>query len=231
MAITVPRIFHAPGDPDMERARAAVSRAARGEAQVLELRVPPRPLLRRLLDENVLPRALLLLERDGLHGRVAIVPRRASGEVTIAELLEEDHRRLDEIADCMCRNVHIDRLRSVVLAHLFAAGMRRHLMAEEEILFPLYGGRLGPAGGPMPQLEREHRAMLHYVERVLCSAERVLDTRGRDEAIEDLLRAQRGLAAIVAEHGDREERCLFPMLDRTLDKAHRDEVLRRLVLF
>ena len=46
-----------------------------------------------------------------------------------------------------------------------------------------------------------------------------------------LLRAEKGLAAVVAEHSEREERTLFPLLDRTLRKEHRAEVLRRLVLF
>ena len=80
-------------------------------------------------------------------------------------------------------------------------------------------------------MEREHRAVLHYVERLLRAAERVLDARCRDEATEDLLRAHRGLAGVLAEHNDREERTMFPLLDRTVPEPERWDLLRRIVLF
>ncbi len=222
-------------DSDLDRARRAVSRAARGETQVLEVLVPWRPLLRELLDENALARALLLVERDGRRGRIVVLPRRSTGETTITELLEEDHRRIGEIGARMCRLVHVDPARAVVLAHVLAIGMRRHVGAEEEILFPLSGQRA--TGVPTDVLERDHRAMLHYAEHVLSAAERLLeaqrarDTASQENAGAELLRSHGGLTAVVAEHEDREERTMFPLLDRTLSREHRHEVLRRLVLF
>jgi hypothetical protein len=44
----------------------------------------------------------------------------------------------------------------------------------------------------------------------------VFDTKVRTEAVDDLLRAQRGLAAVLADHNDKEERTLFPLLDHVL---------------
>ena len=213
----------------LARARAAVAEAQKGQARVLEMHVPPRPILQHLLDDGALGCAILLLERDGEHGRIAISPRAARGTPTIAELLEEDHRRLDDIADRMCRSAHIDPMRAVVLANLFGVGIARHIRAEETLLFPAYEARLG--GGATAFMEREHRAILHYVERLLGAAARLLDARVRDGATEDLVRAYRGLAGILADHNDKEERALFPLLDRTLRVPERLTVLRRLVLF
>lgn len=213
------------------RARAAVARAALGESFALVLDTAPRPVLRQLLDEGVLDRAIVLLERDGDHGQIAILPRRVSGSPTIAEVLEEDHRRLDDIADRMCKHAHMDPVQSVVLANLFSSGMTRHVQAEEAILFPAYEARLGKRSNTTALMEREHRAILHYVERLLRSAENVLDAKIRAEAVDDLLRAQRGLAAVLADHNDREERTLFPLLDHVMSEGERSRILHRLVLF
>jgi hemerythrin-like domain-containing protein len=216
----------------LSRARSAVARARLGETTVLEVGGPPRPLLRDLLDEGVLSKALVLLERDGDHGRIAVLPRRGRGLPTIAELLEEDHRRLDDLSDQMCRNLHIDPMRAIVLAHLFSAGMSRHVTAEETVLFPPYEAHFGLSrASTTTMMEREHRAILHYVERLLVAAEHMLQAHDRERAAGDLLRVLRGLNAVIAEHSDKEERTMFPLLDRTLTESQRADILRRLVLF
>jgi hemerythrin-like domain-containing protein len=211
--------------------RTAISRAQMGEAHALEVDVPPRPLLSQLWEDGALARAVVLLERDGLHGRLVVLPRRAEGVPTISELLESDHVRLDDLADRMCRTVQVEPLRAVVLAHLFAGGLKRHIRAEETILFPLFSARLGGETHQVALMEREHVAIVHYVDRLLLAAGRAVDPSWRDEAIEDLLRAQHGLAAVLSEHNDKEERTLFPLLDRTLSEEQRWDVLRQLLLF
>ena len=216
----------------MARARAAVHRAQQGEVVALELEGPPRPVLRDLLDEGVLMRALVLLERDGNHGRIVVTPRRGRGLPMLAEVLEEDHRRLDDLSDQLCRNLHVDPMRAVVLAHLFASGMRRHVTAEENVLFAPYEAHFGlTRDSTTAMMEREHRAILHYLERLLVAAERMLHTEDRHHAIGEILRVVRGLDAVVAEHSDREERTMFPLLDRKLSEGHRADLLRRLILF
>lgn len=211
--------------------RTAIARAQLGEAHALEVDIPPRPLLHQLWEDGALARAVLLLERDGLHGRIAVLPRRAEGVPTIAELLESDHVRLDDIADRMCKNVQVEPLRAVVLAHLFAAGLRRHVRAEEAILFPVFVAQLGGETQQVAQMEREHIAILHYVDRLLLAAERIVDATRREEASEDLLRASHALAGVLSDHNDKEERTLFPTLDRVLAEEQRWKVLRQLLLF
>jgi hemerythrin-like domain-containing protein len=231
MAVQVSAYAHGRGSV-LSRARSAVARAQLGERSVIEVGGPPRPLLRDLLDEGVLKRALVLLERDGDHGRIVVLPRRGRGLPSLAELLEEDHRRLDDLSDQMVRNLHIDPMRAIVLAHLFSAGMRRHVTAEEAVLFPPYEAHFGASRDTTTtMMEREHRAMLHYLERLLVAAQRMLQAHEREQATSDVLRVLRGLNAVVAEHSDKEERTMFPMLDRNLSEPQRTELLRRIVLF
>jgi len=63
------------------------------------------------------------------------------------------------------------------------------------------------------------------------AADRIVDRSTREEAIEDLLRAYQALAYVLAEHNKKEERTLFPLLDRTLPEKERWDILRRLLLF
>jgi iron-sulfur cluster repair protein YtfE (RIC family) len=231
MAVPVSAYVSARGSV-LSRARAAVLRARKGDRTVLEVGGPPRPLLRALLDEGTLRRALVLLERDGDHGSIAILPRRGRGLPSLAELLEEDHARLDAIADEMVRHLHVDPVRAIVLAHHFSAGMRRHVTSEEAILFPPYRAHFGTSGdATSATMEREHRAMLHYLDRLREAAERMLLVHEREHAAASVQRVLRGLAAVVAEHSDKEERIMFPLLDRTLGEGQRAELLRELVLF
>jgi iron-sulfur cluster repair protein YtfE (RIC family) len=214
------------------RARLAVARAEVGYCEALELSVPPRPVLALLLDEGALERAILLLERDGDHGRIAVSPRRAAGPPKIAEVLEEDHRRLDDLAERMRSTVRVDPVHAVVLAHLFARGLMRHIDAEEKLLFPMYEARMGHgAVRATSAMAREHAAIRHHLERLLSSAERVLEPSTRVRGFEDFLCADRALTAVLADHNEKEERTLFPLLDRTTTDAERQEILRRIVLY
>jgi len=215
----------------MALARAAVTRAQRGEAHALEVDVPPRPLLGQLFADGALAQALFMIERDGHHGRIVVFPRRGEGPPSIAELLDADHVRLDDIADRMCRTVQVEPLRAVILAHLFADGLKRHVLAEEAVIFPAFEARIGGQTLQVALMEREHKAILHYIDRMARAADRIVDRSTREEAIEDLLRAYQALAYVLAEHNKKEERTLFPLLDRTLPEKERWDILRRLLLF
>lgn len=211
--------------------RTAIARAQVGEANAIEVEIPPRPLLDRLWEDGAMARAVILIERDGHHGRIVVLPRRTEGVPTISELLESDHVRLDDIADRMCKTVQLDPLRAVVLAHLFATGLKRHVGAEEAVLFPAFLAHMGGESHQVALMEREHLAIVHYADRLLLAAEGIMDPSRRDEAVETLLRARHGLAAVLSEHNEKEERTLFPLLDRKLPEEERWRVLRRLLFF
>src|SRR5690242_3804302 len=92
----------------LARAHEAVAEAEQGETVRLELGVAARPVLQDLLEEGALDRAVPLLERDGQHASIVIMPRGKRGPMTIAELLEHDHVRLDGVLDMMRDLLRID---------------------------------------------------------------------------------------------------------------------------
>ncbi len=208
----------------------AIARAERGEAVAIEIGVPARPILGQLIEDGSLRRALLILERDGAHARIAARPRRTDGVATITEFFEEDHRRLDELSAAMRASAREDPMRAIVLAQLLAWGLRRHVRIEEEVVFPLHEARTRFAE-TSAKMRVEHVALLTYVDRVEYEATALRISARRKAAAEHLLEAEAGLAAVLADHNRREEKVLFPLLDHTLTRAAREEALRKIVMF
>lgn len=210
--------------------RWAVEHATRGEAVAVEIAVPARPVLGTLVDEGVLRSAVLLLERDGSHSRIAARPRHKGGATTITELFEEDHKRLDELAAQMRQVAHDDPMRAVVLAGLLAWGYRRHVRIEEEIVFPIHTARTRYAATTV-RMHQEHVAILKYVDRIERDADELRIASNREPVITRLLDAEKALAAVVADHNEKEEHTLFPLLDHTVPAKERAAMLRKIVTF
>ena len=208
----------------------AVAHAAQGEAVAVELEAPARPVLCELVDAGAMRRAIVLLERDGLHSRIAARPRRSGGASTITEVFEEDHRRLDELAAEMRRTAHEEPMRAVVLASLLASGLRRHVRIEEAVVFPVHAARSGYAA-TTARMRAEHAAILRYVERIEREADLLRVTSQRDRAATHLLDAEAGLAAVLAAHNVSEEQSLFPLVDHTTPADLRQQMIRTIVTF
>jgi hemerythrin-like domain-containing protein len=216
----------------IHRAQRAVTRALEGFETYIELETEARPVLAMLLRDRALERALLFLERDGDRASVAIMPRRSSGPPTVTELFEEDHSRLDCLATALCEEAKARRPRAFVLAPLFVDGLRRHIQMEEEILFPLFEMAAGAScRNETILMRREHVAIERYLVDLLRAVERLRTEPGRTAPVDDLLRAYWGSAAVLADHNAKEERRLFPIVDRALSTADREELLRRVILF
>jgi hemerythrin-like domain-containing protein len=213
----------------LAKARLAVACAELGHAQHVELDAPARPVLSELLDEGALDRAILLLERDGQKGRLAVVPRREKGPTSVGEVLEEDHRRLDALSTEMVELAKDEPVRAVATAHLFADGLRRHFRVEEEVLFPIYCARAS-ARAATENMKREHVAVALYLDRLLATAERIVAPSADAKALDTLRQAHMGLAAVLADHNAREERSLFPLLEEPSPEA-RDDLVRKVLLF
>jgi hypothetical protein len=213
-----------------ERAQRAIERAAAGAEARLELDTYARPVLALLLQEGALDRALLLLERDGPRARIAITPRRASGPPSVTEIFEEDHARLDAIAGLLCKEVKAHRPAGG-LAQMLLDGLRRHIRIEEEVLFPLFESQCSRnLRGATMLMQREHLA----IERYLVDLGRAVDRfriPSRRPPLDDFLRAYWGLGAVLGDHNAKEERRLFPTIDRATPAAHRTALLRSIVLF
>jgi len=141
---------------------------------------------------------------------------------SITSLLEADHERLDAILAGVKRHVAAaSRPEAAAEFARFREGLERHIVLEEEVLFPVLEKRTGMAdAGPTAVMRAEHRE----IRRLLGEVASILD----GESEEDMLAPMAALTGVLLAHNGKEERILYPMSDRALaDAPERSEVMER----
>lgn len=133
---------------------------------------------------------------------------------TITECLKADHLRLDRLLDETFETVARGDLRGArVRFPEFARHLRDHMRFEEEFMFPIVERTICAAEGPICVMRRDHRE----IEDRLAGMQAAL-------YLGDLaaLRAEHeALVMTLENHNGREERVLYPAIDRVLDDAAR----------
>jgi len=142
---------------------------------------------------------------------------------SVTDLLQADHDRLDAILYGVKREAAAEA-RAEAAAHFaeFRTGLERHIVAEEEVLFPVFEQRSGMGdGGPTAVMRAEHIE----IRRLLGEVAAVLGGESEDA----LLAPMAALTAILLAHNGKEERILYPMTDRVLeDSPDRAELMEQL---
>ncbi|MDE2291134.1 MAG: hemerythrin domain-containing protein [Elusimicrobia bacterium] len=90
----------------------------------------------------------------------------------------------------------------------FLTGLSRHIVWEEEVLFPLFEEKTGMTGGPTQVMRTEHRWIKDRLDAVHEKV-RAADP-GSDGEVEALL-------AVLGQHNMKEENILYPAIDAQLD--------------
>lgn len=134
--------------------------------------------------------------------------------------LTRDHRRIDGILDevrAILDDGELERA-EYVFAEL-AEALRRHVRAEETILFPRLE-RHPMLRAPVAVMGSEHRRLLFLaaaVEHALIHAQ----AAAAREKLEQL-------AALLAAHNQKEERVLYPRAEPLLDAGDREALVREI---
>jgi hemerythrin-like domain-containing protein len=132
---------------------------------------------------------------------------------SISDFMVSDHRRCDDALARAAQAAAGDDWSAACAAfEAFHAAITRHIAAEEELLFPAFESATGRSalGGPTEIMRVEHeqlRDVFDWMTRALASREADL-CRELHEA----------LFALLLQHNVKEERMLYPMLDRALAK-------------
>jgi iron-sulfur cluster repair protein YtfE (RIC family) len=142
---------------------------------------------------------------------------------SVTRYLSWDHDRLDGILGEATRRVEAG---SVSEARIFFAtfdqGLRRHIRAEETILFPLFEARTGGNHALTEVLRREDRA----IEAALGCMRMALETGD----VAEYGSALASLYGLLEPHNAKEEQVLYPATDELVtDPAERNELLDRLI--
>jgi len=131
-------------------------------------------------------------------------------QMTITTYFEADHDRLDSLFNRYREKKREDVKAAKPFFREFLKGLRRHIVWEEDVLFPFFEKASGIASGPTEVMRREHRQIGGILDRIHDKVRRADDDTGREE--EELL-------AVLKPHNDKEEDILYPAIDQYADAA------------
>lgn len=132
---------------------------------------------------------------------------------TIQHYFQDDHKRLDALLKQYRELKRTDPSKAKEAFAEFLVGLQRHIVWEEAILFPRWEQTTETReGGPTQVMRAEHRQISHWLE-ALHKKVQAQDPESEGE--------EQGLLALLTAHNQKEERILYPAIDRTLSEADR----------
>jgi iron-sulfur cluster repair protein YtfE (RIC family) len=134
---------------------------------------------------------------------------------SINEHYSADHDRLDDLFRQFQTLKVSDRQKAVAAFKEFQAGLERHILWEEEILFPSFERKTGHTGGPTEMMRWEHRQIRGFLDAIADK----LAQAGGDTASEEM-----GLLSVLEAHNQKEEGILYPMIDQMTGAEERTEI-------
>ena len=139
---------------------------------------------------------------------------------SITPYYEADHDRLDELFRNFQLSKRSDLSRAKDFFRQFKMGLERHIVWEEQILFPLFEEKTGMKGtGPTEVMRKEHREIRALLESIHQRV-KARDPEGDAE--------EKALLEILGAHNQKEEQVLYPAIDRLLSDEERKEVFHRM---
>ncbi|HUL45191.1 MAG TPA: hemerythrin domain-containing protein [Bacteroidota bacterium] len=135
---------------------------------------------------------------------------------TITQYYETDHDRLDELFNKFQELKYTDYAKAKEYFKEFKSGLQRHIIWEEEILFPLFERKTGLIDqGSTHVMRAEHRMIGKYLEAV---HEKVKVRNPESDEEEQLL------LNALSLHNHKEESVLYPAIDHAVSDAERGSV-------
>jgi len=143
-----------------------------------------------------------------------------SAEKTISAFYEEDHDRLEELFKTFQQLKLSNFTKAKEAFKEFKVGLQRHIVWEEDLLFPLWEEKTGMSeGGPTFVMRNEHRQIGQQLEAIHDKvAEENPDSDQEEQA----------LLNILGSHNMKEERVLYPAIDQVTTQEERETIFRNM---
>lgn len=139
-----------------------------------------------------------------------------SEQQTVTAFYEKDHDRLDELFKTFQTSKRSDFIKAKEAFKEFKVGLQRHIVWEEELLFPMWEEKTGMIeDGPTPVMRFEHEQIKQLLEAIHRKVEEQnLDTDQSEQALFNLL----------SSHNRKEERALYPAIDNVTSAEEREKM-------
>lgn len=133
---------------------------------------------------------------------------------SIQAFMGHDHETLDDTFNQFRTTKSSDFEKARQLFSQFKTGLQRHIVWEEEILFPVFEKKTGMVdSGPTAVMRAEHREIKGYLEQI---HDRILAKDINTEELEE------SLLRVLAAHNQKEEEILYPWIDNNLEPSERE---------
>jgi iron-sulfur cluster repair protein YtfE (RIC family) len=143
-----------------------------------------------------------------------------SGQSTITEFYEQDHDRLDELFKTFQRLKRSDFPKAKEAFKEFKFGLQRHIVWEEDVLFPLWEKETGiTEGGATSVMRTEHRQIGQHLEAI---HRKVVDQNPDSD------QEEQALLTLLGSHNMKEERVLYPGIDLVTSAEERATVFHNM---
>jgi regulator of cell morphogenesis and NO signaling len=143
-----------------------------------------------------------------------------SEQKTIAGFYEQDHDRLDELFRTFQQFKRSDFAKAKEAFKEFKFGLQRHIVWEEDILFPLWEKETGiTEGGATSVMRTEHRQIGQHLEAIHS---KVIDQNPDSD------QEEQALLNLLGSHNMKEERVLYPGIDRVISTKDRETVFQQM---
>lgn len=130
---------------------------------------------------------------------------------TVLLFMGKDHDRLDHIFHEFESKKNNDKNKAKELFHEFKVGLQKHIVWEEEILFPIFEDKTGMKdSGPTAVMRMEHRKIKDCLEKIHHN---LIQRNIKDNLPE------KELITILTEHNNKEESILYPWIDDSVSET------------
>ena len=140
---------------------------------------------------------------------------------TILEFMSVDHDRLDNKIRMYSTEklVDIERAESIFLS--FKSELERHIIWEENILFPVFERKTGiKDGGPTSVMRMEHAQIKDHLQEI----KRKLHTK----KIQNLCKEEVALFKLLESHNQKEENILYPGIDNLTSEQEKQQMIKQM---
>ena len=140
---------------------------------------------------------------------------------TILEFMSEDHDRLDNKIKMYGTEklVNVERAEGIFI--LFKSELERHIIWEEDILFPVFERKTGiKDGGPTSVMRMEHIQIKNHLQEI----KRKLHAK----KIQDLCEEEVALLKLLESHNQKEENILYPGIDNLTSEQEKDQMIKQI---
>lgn len=143
-----------------------------------------------------------------------------SDENTVSAFFQQDHDRLDALFQSFQTLKRHDFAKAKEVFKEFKFGLQRHIVWEEDLLFPLWEEKTGMSeGGPTFVMRNEHRLIGQQLEAIHDKVGEQNPDSDQEEA---------ALLNILGSHNMKEERVLYPSIDQVTSEEERKTVFRNM---